>query len=121
MTKLFGAAEIVVDGETLQTLPGAALDIGGTVRTARSGPRSVHGFSETHKEATIECEVTLPPGFSIKSLHDTADATITFRCDSGQSYVIRNAWCSAPPTGNDGDDARFSVNFAGPAAEEVLS
>ena len=121
MAKLLGSADIVVDGDVLQTLPGATLDIGGAVRTARNGTRSVHGFSETIKEATVECEITLPEGYSVKRLHDVTGATISFQCDSGQSYVIREAWCSEPPKINDGDDAKVTAMFAGPPAEEVSS
>ena len=119
MARLLGSADIVVDGEVLQTLPGATLDLGGAVRAARTGTRSVHGYSETVKEAVVECEITLPSGYSIKRLHDITDATISFQCDSGQSYVIRGAWCIEPPTLKDGDDASVTIKFAGPAAEEV--
>ena len=91
MAKLLGSADIVVDGDVLQTLPGATLDIGGAVRAARNGTRTVHGYSETVKESTIECEITLPAGYSVKRLHDITEAVISFQCDSGQSYVIRGA------------------------------
>lgn len=118
--KLFGAAQVVFDGEVLQTLTGAQLDVGGRVRTARNGPVSTHGFSESAKEATVECEIVMPAGFEVQRLRDAEDVTITFKCDTGQSYVIRNGWTSEPPTATDGDDAKWSVKFAGPAAEEVL-
>lgn len=120
MARLLGSAQVVVDGDVLQTLPGATLDVGGAVRTARTGTRSVHGYSQTEKEAMVECEITLPQGYSIKQLHDITDATISFQGDSGQSYVIRGAWCTEPPTVKDGDDASVTVKFSGPAAEEVI-
>ena len=44
---------------------------------------------------------------------------MTFECDTGQTYVQRNAWCVNPPVATDGGGGTVPLQFEGPPAEEM--
>ena len=71
-----GKAVIKIGGNRLETMPGATLDPGGTVRQTQVGANEVLGYTETPKQSRMECEVSLRRGMSVREL-DTAGVTIT--------------------------------------------
>jgi hypothetical protein len=117
--QFFGRATIKVDGRLIETLPGAKLDIGGVTRTPKRTDQSV-GFTEQVKEATLECEAVMTKGLSLADFAEVTDATVTFKCDTGQTYIVRNAFLVDPPMVEGGDKSATPLKFAGPPAEEVL-
>lgn len=114
-----GKAFIKANGELLETLPGAKIDIGGVTRSPIKGNNSIHGYSEQPKEATVECEISVAPGTSLKKYAALVDATITFECDTGQTFVVRDAFLTEPPVATDGDGGKVPLKFAGQPAEEM--
>ncbi|MGN7832663.1 phage tail tube protein [Pseudoxanthomonas sp. 22568] len=115
--KRLGKAKIKMGGVTLETMPGATLDIGGTTRTSQVGANAVLGFTEAEKQSRLECTVSIKGGTRVEDLH-VEDATITFEADTGQNWSIRNAWSVETPVVDSGaGTARFV--FEGPAAEEI--
>lgn len=118
MAQVLGRADIRVNGKLLQSHPGATLDIGGVTRTSVVG-HTWHGFSEAAKQSRLECEITLGQDTRLSDLKDIVDAVITFECDTGQTYVIREAFIVDPPTVTDGSDGRVPLVFEGPPAEEM--
>jgi len=46
--------------------------------------------------------------------------TVIFECDTGQRYVINDAFLTDTPTMKDGEGGNITLKFSGPAAEEVL-
>jgi hypothetical protein len=117
--KRLGKAFIKVDGKLLESMPGAKIDIGGPVRNPVVGNTQVHGFAESVKESTMECEISVGTDTSLDALRKIEDATITFEADTGQTYVIRNAWLTEPPVVTDGEGGKVPLKFAGPPAEEM--
>jgi len=115
-----GRAFIKVDGDLLRSETGAKIDLGGAVRTPVVGT-AVHGYAETVKEAMVECEVSVAKGESMARLRDITDATVTFEADTGQSWVIRNAWLAEPPVITDGEGGKVPLKFVGPPAEELTA
>lgn len=121
--KLFGEAEVRANGALLLTLPGATLDPGGVSRTPIEGATEIHGFASKPRPSKLECETSLRKGDSVTDVLAIEDGTITFRAkDTGQVWVIRNAWCDGENTitaGSDGGKVKYV--FQGPAAEEILA
>lgn len=117
--KFFGVATIKVDGGVLESNPGATLDIGGFTRSPVSTDRS-HGFHETPKPANLECAIKVTKDTSLAALAAITDATISFTCDTGQTYVMKHAWIVEPPVLTGGDDGSTALQFASSPAEEVL-
>ncbi len=119
MSKRLGKAFIKSDGGLLETMPGAKIDIGGVIRNPVVGSNTVHGYAEQVKEAMVECEISFGPDTSLAKLAATVDATITFECDTGQVYIVRNAWLVEPPVLTEGEGGKVPLKFAGPPAEEM--
>lgn len=114
-------AYIKHDGKMLATLPGAKLDIGGNERAAVVGANTIHGYSETLKPSMLTCEISLQQGTSLAELKDITAATITYEADTGQTYVIRNAFVTKPLSVTAGDGGKVALEFAGDPAEEMGS
>jgi hypothetical protein len=123
MSMTHGIAYIKVTGfGLLRTLPGAKLKLGGTKRDPVVGASSVHGFAESIEPALLECEISLVPGFSLAALQAVRDATITYEADTGQRYVIRDAFCTETMEVNAGEGGKVPCKFSGqPAEEEIVS
>ena len=112
-------AYIKTDATLLATMPGAKLDIGGKTRDPVIGDNRIHGFSQKLKPSMLECEISLSQGTSLAQLAKIDAATITYEADTGQTYVMRNAFLTEPPTVSAGDGGKVSLKFAGDPAEEM--
>lgn len=117
---LFGKAYIKTDGTLLRSLDGAKLDLGGNYHTAVKGSHTVHGHTSKIKESMLECEIVLAQGDSLESIRNINDATVTFECDSGQTYVVRGAALAETLSITEGDDGgKIPVKLTGQPAEEM--
>jgi hypothetical protein len=114
-----GMAYIKVDGQLLESLPGAKLTLGGVKRTTVLGSNRVLGFSEQPAESMVECEIAVGPNTDLIALGESRDVTITFEPDVGRPYVIRNAWCLDPPSLSDSEGGKAPFKFAGPPADQM--
>lgn len=112
-------AYIKTDGAMLNTMPGAKLDIGGKTRTPVIGGNSVLGYSEVIKPSTLECEISLSQGTSLAAIAKITGATVTYEADTGQTYVIRNAFVTETLSVTAGDGGKVAVKFSGDPAEEM--
>ena len=121
MSMTHSIAYIKVDGTLLRTMPGAKINVGGRKRDPVIGADSVHGYSETVVPATLECEISLTQGFSLDQLRNITDATVTYEADTGQTWVIREAFVTETLEVNGGEGGKVPLKFAGQPAEEMLS
>ena len=119
MSQRLGKAFIKWDGKLLESMPDAKLSLGGVERAPVIGANAVHGFSEKIKESTLECEISMSAETRLAELNAIQDATITFEADVGQTYIMRNAFLTEPPTVTAGDGGKVTLKFAGPKAEEM--
>ncbi len=113
-----GIAKVKVDGELLESLPGAKIDLGGTEREPVVGSFSVHGYVEKIKPALVECEISVGEGTDVKKLTDLVDATVQFECDTGQTYVVNNAFSTLTGVITEGEGGKVPLAFSGDPAEE---
>jgi hypothetical protein len=113
-------AYIKVDGTLLATMPGAKLDIGGQVRASVVGDNKVHGFSSSLKPSMLECEISLSQGFSLDQLRNITDATVTYEADTGQTWVMRNAFVTETLNVTAGEGGKVALKFEGQPAEEMM-
>lgn len=114
-----GKAYIKVDGELLETDKGAKINLGGYERKTIVGNNAVHGYAEEPKESTLECTISVGPDTDLTRFSKITDATITFEADTGQTWIIRNAWVTDTLECTDGDGGKVPLKFAGPPAEEM--
>lgn len=116
--QVVGQARVKVDGDTLETKSGATLELGGAVRTAQRGDYQAGAFSEETAESKLTCTLLVKRGTRLTSLRNIDNATITFEADTGQVYIIRNAYLAdAISLAASGEGA--TVVFQGPPAEEL--
>lgn len=114
-----GKAYIKVDGELLETMPGAKIDIGGDKRDPIVGSHTVHGFAEAIQPARVECEISVGASTSLAKLRAITNATVTFECDTGQVYIVRNAWVAETLSVTEGEGGKVPIVLMGPPAEEM--
>jgi hypothetical protein len=120
MAKKLGKAIIKADGQILETLPGAKLDIGGDERTTVVGANSVQGYFSTPKPSAVECEISVGKETRLASMRDWDNVTISFECDTGQLYVVQGAWLTNTPSMTASDGGKVPLTFEGPPAEEMI-
>jgi len=115
--KTVGIVKVAVDGNVLRTNPNTAkVMLGGVKRN----PVGVHGFAEEEVPAELECEISLGQGESLEALRQTSNATIQFETDTGQTYVIREAFLEEAPAVSEGEGGKIPLKFFGKPADEVL-
>lgn len=118
--RVMGRAQVKANGSMLDTMPGASLDIGGVSRKTVTGGSKVLGFQEEPKPSKLEVEIAVKAGTSLAEIARWDDITATFEADTGQTYVISNAWVTEPPTVVD-NDGKAKIVIEGPPAEEMMA
>ncbi|QQQ19670.1 phage tail tube protein [Brevundimonas vitis] len=118
MAKKFGRATIRVNGTTLDTEKGSTLDPGGTKREPRPGSNTTSGFTEELVPAKIEATILFGEGDSLTDLNALINATVLFETDTGQTYIVRDAYCAEPVTLTEGE-GKAKLVLMGSAAEEM--
>jgi hypothetical protein len=115
-----GKVFIKIDGTLYESAIGAQLkDAMGVERTAQVGT-DVFGYTEKAVPPTITCKFSHGSGLSLETLSEVTDSTITFECDSGPVYILRNGWY-ASGMNLTGGEGWLDVVFQGKACEEQLS
>lgn len=117
MAQVFGRAYITVYGQRLRSMAGAKLDLGGYVREEVLGGSTVLGYSEKVKAASLECAIALVRGDAIEDLRNLTSENILFECDSGQIYVIRNAFLADTLSLTEGGGGNVQLRFVGDPAD----
>ncbi|PAL25474.1 phage tail tube protein [Sphingopyxis sp. GW247-27LB] len=116
--QVVGQATIKVDGDTLETKAGATLELGGPVRTAQRGDYQAGAFSEETVESKLTCTLLVKRNTRITNLREIDNATVTFNADTGQVFIMRQAYCADNISlAAAGEGA--SVVFQGPPAQEL--
>lgn len=111
-----GKCRIKIGGVTLDTMPGATVNVGGDTRTTTTGSNEVLGYSSAPMPARVECTVSLKAGQNIREF-DQADATITVELDTGQIYSGANMWLAEPPSFTQGEGGPVRLVFEGKPME----
>src|SRR4051812_33785820 len=116
--KVWGQSRIKVDGQVFDTEGKSTLEVGGTNREAVEADFEAGHFTEKTAPSKLTCSVLLTAGVSLRQLQEIDDATITMEADTGQTYVIRHAYCGNAISASEG---KASCEFMGPPAEELAA
>jgi hypothetical protein len=116
--QLLGRAQIKYNGKLLRTEKNAKVNTGGVTRKGQAGDR-VHGYSEETAIPFIECEVALAKGDSLLELNKATDVTVTFEADTGQTWVLKDAWLVDPAEASAGEGGKVKLKFEGMTCEEM--
>ena len=115
MAQVTGIVFVKVNGALLRSKEGAKLMLGGKERTAQVGHK-LYGYSEKVVPATVEFTLAHVVADDLEGLQDTVDGTVEFETDTGDNYIVANAFSTKPAelTGGEGDVA---LEFQGDPAE----
>lgn len=108
---------VKANGEILLTRRGFTFRKGGIQRAAVNGDSGLHGYTEEAMGARLTGNVTATEKSELDS-YDVTDATIQIETNTGQTYVMRNAFMTDLPE-LDTDQGQFGVAFEGPEAEKL--
>ncbi|MCX9038882.1 phage tail tube protein [Citrobacter portucalensis] len=97
-----GVAFIRVNGLELETLSGCTFTPAGDSRETVKGSR-VYGFKATPREASLECKIPGGNGIGLDEVIGWTDITVEFRADTGESWMMPNAWQTDDPQNSDGE------------------
>lgn len=117
MPQITGIVYVKIDGMLMRSKEGAKLMLGGKERTPQVGYK-LYGPSEKVIPSTVEFTIAHAAGDDLVGLSAKIDSTIEFDTDTGDSYLVANAFCTKPAelTGGEGDVA---FAFMGDPAEPV--
>lgn len=90
-----GRATIRIDGKIIESENGATLNPGGVNRDPKAHGGSVY-YSEEDVAPTLECTVIHTKDTDIIFLSDITGATVMFEADTGQQFMLRQAFTTEP-------------------------
>ena len=97
-----GVAFIRVNGLELETLAGCTFTPAGDTRETVKGSR-VYGYKSTPREATLECKIPGGSGIGLDEVINWTDVTAEFKADTGETWMMPNAWQTDEPQNSDGE------------------
>jgi hypothetical protein len=120
-TCVAGTAYVKVDGRQLSVRGTLTITPNERTREAIAGLDGIHGYSSVWRAPTIEVETTnTPRGFPLTDLANVVDATVTAELETGEVWVLRNAF----QTGDlelSAEDGTCTVTFSGLGMRRQLS
>lgn len=116
--QITGKAIIRVDGQQWRTEDGATLDVGGVKRTPKVGGGSVYGYSEETAPPELECKVYHTKDTDVTAINKITNATVTFESDTGDAYVLREAFVLEPGK-LEAKDGAIAVKMSGITCQRV--
>jgi hypothetical protein len=107
-----GKAIIRVNGKELRAFDDASLDVGGVKREAVKGSGKIFGYKEETAEPVLECKIAHRADTDLVELGTIVDATVIFESDTGDTYILRDAFVTETPKLSAGDgsvELKFSA------------
>lgn len=116
-TRFTGIVTIRLNGRSQRSAPGATLDPGGFSRKVVFGDGQFAGTKWTPKEAMVTATFEHCSDTDVDFINNLEDGSLSFECDSGVAYLIRNAFSQEPPKLTGGDSSGLACSFGGQAAK----
>ena len=111
-----GKAYIRFNGKEHPTLEGGTFTPGGFPKEDVVGSR-VYGFKEKVSAPKLSVVIPQGPGVSLFTIKNLVDATIEIECDTGEKFMMANAWCNGEPTLSLNGD--INAEFSAIEAKEI--
>jgi len=102
----------------IRSKSGASLDFGGVKRDAVTDDQGIAGYIEAHVAPKIDATIIKKAGVSLQALAAIVKEDVSFEGDDGSHHVLRDAWCSAPPTLAGGE---IKITFIGTRCDEITA
>ena len=118
MGQLTGRVTIVLNGTSYKSKPGAKYDPGGTTRTGVTSDQG-HDYVEGLRPAKISAEFHWISGLDLDALNNFKDGTVQFMADTGQNFVLENAFRAGEMEATAGSSGGVPVVFEADAGTPV--
>ena len=98
---------------------GLQFGLGAHAATLSAGvPGKVHGFNKETVEPKMECKMFHTRDDDLLAIGKIEDATVIFECDTGDTYVLREAFVLEPAK-LEAKDGTVSVSFSAISCERM--
>lgn len=118
MGQILGRATVALNGQVFNSKNGASLDVGGVTRETETTDRQ-SDYVESIRPAVVKCQIPLNRGVSVAALNDVTRATVQFIADTGQSYILTNAWRVSALEVTGGQSGGMDLEFHANSCVEV--
>lgn len=108
MAQVTGILKLYIDGKMMRTKPGAKFKVGGKKREAVSG-HSVYGFAEEVVHSELDCTIAHMSDTDAVAISGYIEQTLKVETDTGQTYIVKNAWVSEPCELSSGGDMSLKM------------
>ncbi|PIW54588.1 MAG: hypothetical protein COW16_10385 [Sphingomonadales bacterium CG12_big_fil_rev_8_21_14_0_65_65_10] len=115
--RVVGQVTLTVDGTQYPTSGEGTMEIGGPSRENVPGDYEAGSFRESTVPAKAEFQLLHKSGVDLAEIRAIDNATVTLRTDTGDTWIMRNAYSAEPPSF--GQDGKARVTFEGPPAERI--
>lgn len=117
MPQITGVVRITIDGELLESLPDAELDLGGDSTKSVMGHKR-YGHTVEVMPSKLTCTIVWKSITPLEKLRGLIDGTAIFESDAGMSYTVDNCTLTKPPVLK-GGSGEVPLEFEGDPAKEM--
>ncbi|QXZ71870.1 phage tail tube protein [Agrobacterium sp. S7/73] len=120
MTQVLGIVDIVWRGRNIPVEKGAKFRKGGIKNNAVTYGRGV-GRAQEYQGSQVTATTHLERGQRLGSLLDPGEGELQIVCDTGQTYVLNDAFLEGDiPDVTGGEGGKIELKWAGGSPEEIL-
>lgn len=118
MAQALGIVDIIWRGRNIPVEKGAKFRPGGIQNTAVNYGRKT-GRAQEYIGSMAEAVTNLEKGQRYDGLWDPGEGELQIMCDTGQTYVVGDAFLTERPEVTGGEGGKISLKWEGSAAEEI--
>lgn len=116
-----GIVDIVWRGRNLPVKHGAKFKLGGIKNNPVTYGRRV-ARSQEYEGSEVTATTNLEKGQSYRALYgDASEGELQVVCDTGQTFVIGDAFLTDIPEITGGEDGQMELKWMGSAPEEIIA
>ncbi len=114
-----GIIDIVWRGRNIPVKQGAKFTVGGIQNTVVTYGRRV-GRSQEFRGSEVKATSNFERGQRWGALWDAGEGELQVVCDTGQTFVMNDAFLTERPEITGGEDGQFELTWAASAPEEIV-
>lgn len=119
MAKTLGIVDIIWRGRNIPVEKGAKIKVGGIKNNVVTYGRKVARAQE-FEGSEVTATTNLEQDQRYGNLWDEGEGELQVVCDTGQTYILADAFLTDIPEITGGDGGKIELKWAGSAPEEVL-
>ncbi|NNV20651.1 hypothetical protein EHE22_09455 [Ochrobactrum pseudogrignonense] len=118
MAQVLGIVDIIWRGRNIPVEKGAKIKVGGIKNNAVTYGRKVARAQE-FEGSEVTATTNLEKGQRYGNLWDEGEGELQVACDTGQTFIINDAFLTDHPEITGGEGGKMELKWAGGAPEEV--